>query len=141
MDSLTRLKKLGFRKWYERQLIESHTYLISCLLAILLAVALLEARHMPENVQQTVPMLLTAAVLVIGAAFAWHHYRRILIEAERLGEAAVCSACGTYGKFSVLRSFPHQPGETGPEAEGMPSIHVQCRKCTHEWDISEASRN
>lgn len=138
MDSLASLKKLGFRKWYERQLIESHAYLITCLLAILLAVSLLEARRMPENAQYSLPMLFLVAAAVVGAGFSWHHYRRILLEAERLGEAAVCSACGVYGKFSVVRSFPHAQTGLGTDAEAMPFIHVRCRKCMHEWDIAEA---
>lgn len=138
MNSLASLKKLGFRKWYERQLIESHAYLVSCLLAILLAVALLEARQMPDNAQQSVLLLLLSAAAVLGAGFAWHHYRRILLEAERLGEAAVCGACGVYGKFSVVRSFPPAAGDSDAEAEGLPFMHVRCRKCAHEWDIAEA---
>jgi hypothetical protein len=140
VNSLASLKKLGFRKWYERQLIESHAYLITCLLAVLLVVSLLEARRMPENAQYNLPMLLLAAASVIGAGFAWHRYRRILFEAERLGEAAVCSACGVYGKFSVVRSFPHPQTGLDVEVESMPFMHVRCRQCAHEWDIAEASQ-
>ena len=138
MDSLASLKKLGFRKWYERQLIESHAYLITCLLAILLVVSLLEARRMPENAQHSLPILLLAAASIIGAGFAWHRYRCILLEAERLGEAAVCSACGVYGKFFVVRSFPHAQTGLDVEVEAMPFMHVRCRQCSHEWDIAEA---
>jgi len=34
MDTLGRMRILGFRKWYERQLVEGHLYLTSCFLGI-----------------------------------------------------------------------------------------------------------
>ncbi|MBL8526548.1 MAG: hypothetical protein JNL68_02580, partial [Burkholderiales bacterium] len=35
------IRKLGFKRWYERQLIESHGYLVTCFLCmIVIAVAL-----------------------------------------------------------------------------------------------------
>ena len=36
------IRKLGFKKWYERQLIESHVYLVTCFLCLILVVAVLE---------------------------------------------------------------------------------------------------
>jgi hypothetical protein len=36
------IRKRGFKKWYERQLIESHAYLVTCFLCMILVAALLE---------------------------------------------------------------------------------------------------
>ena len=45
MANLQPIRKLGFRRWYERLLIEAHAWLVSCFLALVLAVALFETHN------------------------------------------------------------------------------------------------
>ena len=42
MDPTASIRKLGFRRWYERQLIDCHAALVTCLLCGLTVAALLE---------------------------------------------------------------------------------------------------
>ena len=42
MELADDIRKRGFKKWYERQLIESHAYLVTCFLCMILVTALME---------------------------------------------------------------------------------------------------
>jgi ribosomal protein S27E len=111
--------KLGFRKWYERRLIESHAWLITCFLCGLAIAASLEGVSFTRA--ESLPLLV---FVFVGGLICWHalnRYRAIMDEAERLGESAVCGSCKTYGAFSVLGSYP--------------KMNVRCRKCGHEWHL------
>ena len=35
MSTIEGIRKLGFRKWYERQLVEGHLYLVTMILALI----------------------------------------------------------------------------------------------------------
>jgi hypothetical protein len=41
-DPASGIRRLGFRRWYERQLLESHFWLVSCILAMLLVAVCIE---------------------------------------------------------------------------------------------------
>jgi hypothetical protein len=43
MELAEGIKKVGFRRWYERQLIESHAYLITGLLSSILVLGSIES--------------------------------------------------------------------------------------------------
>ena len=43
MDPTSSIRKLGFRRWYERELIKSHAALVTCLLAGLTLAAMMES--------------------------------------------------------------------------------------------------
>jgi hypothetical protein len=109
--------KLGFRRWYERQLIESHAWLITCFLCALAIAAVLEGFSFkrPESV------LILLFVFVAGLV-CWHalkRYKLIMDEAERLGEQSTCGSCRTYAAFKVIGEYP--------------KMNVRCRKCGNEW--------
>jgi hypothetical protein len=114
------IAKLGFRKWYERQLIEAHAWLVTALLvAIVIAVAL-EGVSFRKPLLQVVPIV---GLLFVGGLICWHAVRRfhvLLAQANRLAEDSTCAGCGAYGRFDVTESF----------AERM---RVRCRKCGNEW--------
>ena len=42
MELAEDISKIGFRRWYERQLIESHLFLVSCFLCLVMVLACLE---------------------------------------------------------------------------------------------------
>ena len=76
--------KLGFRKWYERRLIESHAWLITCFLCSLAIAASLEGVSFTRA--ESLPLL---AFVFVGGLVCWHalnRYRAIMNEAERLGK-------------------------------------------------------
>jgi hypothetical protein len=114
--------RLGFRRWYERQLIEGHAWLITCFLCMLAIAACVEVMSFRGPPLQ---VLSYAAAVAAGCAigvFSWRRYLRIMTLAEYLGEHATCTSCRAYARFSLI----------GADATSMT---VRCRKCAHEWRI------
>jgi hypothetical protein len=136
MDTLARIRKLGFRKWYERQLIESHLYLTTCFLGIIAVASSLElfgARKGPGG-------LIVALAVGLGGVwvclFCWERYKRIMMVAEHIGDHAHCPACNAYAKFSVVdagRALHEEPANIEDPKEVW--LKVCCRKCGGEWTI------
>ena len=118
MEPADSIARLGFRKWYERQLIEGHAWFVTCFLCMVAIAAVLEEL----SFRGPLPRLLAFGGLVFAAGlvgcYAWLRYQRIMTEAERLGDQATCAACGTYGRFAMLSASS-----------------VRCRKCANEWRL------
>lgn len=121
MEPGASIARLGFRRWYERQLLESHAWLVTCLLAGFAAFALLEGIDFAEAFGAS---LARSVATFFAGLVSWHGFRRyaaMMVQAGRLAEHATCSACGTYGSFEVLGQHGRLP--------------VRCRRCGHEWYI------
>ena len=120
MEPARSIGRLGFSKWYERQLLEAHAWLVSCLLCGFAAVALLEGLDFARA-----PEAVLRAVLILAAAFvSWlslQRYAALMLRAWRLAERSRCPGCGTYAAFRVI--------------DESPRIAVHCRKCDHEWKL------
>ncbi len=136
MDTLGRMRKLGFRKWYERQLIESHFYLVTCFLGIIMAAAAVELSGRRESLGG----LLLAAGLGLGGCvlslFGWQRYKRIMMVAEHIGDHATCVQCNAYAKFTVVdagQALRQEPVDIENASEVW--LRVHCRKCGNEWMI------
>jgi hypothetical protein len=133
------IRKIGFRRWYERQLIESHLYLISGVLCLFMAIACLEDFSLRAPGWET---LLRFVAMIAGSAVCLWTLRRYLWMlglAEHAAERSVCEKCATYrglelsGKLSgKVRPVSPEHGEAG---ESLPPVGVRCRKCGHEWTI------
>ncbi len=138
MDPASGIRKLGFRKWYERQLLESHAALVTCLLCGIGIAALVEAVNVLEVSWASVSML---PALVGAAALAWATWRRyitVLERAERYGERSVCPSCGTYGRFEVVASGVEHPADVEARAPLPFSwLRVRCRRCGTGWRIPD----
>jgi hypothetical protein len=136
MRTVERIRKLGFRRWYERTLIESHAHLVTCFLGMVLAMAGVETIGTRQGLAQ---LIYGAAVGGGGIAltiFGWRRYHRLLMLAEHLGAGATCRACGTYAIFRLLS--PAASTDTGTEGdpdEEPVRLRVRCRECGHEWTI------
>jgi predicted Zn finger-like uncharacterized protein len=118
------IRKHGFRKWYERELLQSHAHMA---LAFLCAVGVFAAFEASANARHWGDRLIdVVAVLVCGGTGAWaiRRYLRLLGNAEAIANQADCPSCQTYARFE-LRSVP---------ADG---VCVRCKKCGHEWTIWE----
>ena len=121
MEPASSIERLGFKRWYERQLIESHAWLVSCILCALAIAATLEVTGFR--------LTSFAGFLAFGFVYAagllcWHslkRYRAIMEQAERLSEQSTCKACRTYAAFSIIAARPR--------------MSVRCRKCAHEWTL------
>ena len=126
------ISKLGFRRWYERQLIESHAYLITGFLCLIVIAASIETFSFRDPSAATLAHL---ATMFAGGAVglgALKRYIDVLARAEHIAEHSTCSSCSTYGRLHIVRSGSSGPlpGETGA---GW--MRVQCRECEHQWLI------
>jgi len=124
------IRKRGFRRWYERQLYESHAHLVTgllCLITMAVAVEMIEFRR------SLVDALTLVAVAAVGCGlcvYAWRRFTHILALAEYMAARATCKSCHSYARFEVLASRPVLDTPAGCMLE------VRCRRCGHEWMIA-----
>lgn len=118
------IRKHGFRKWYERELLQSHAHMVLLFLCVIGLFAAFEAaskfRTMADQITDLVAALLCAAI----GLWALRRYLRLLSSAEAVAHQADCPHCKTYGRLELM---PAQ----GAEDE----VHVRCRHCGHAWHI------
>lgn len=118
------LNRVGFKRWYERQLLSSHAHLVLCLFCLLGLVGGFEAYT--RAAQDAVDRLLDAAAILVSAAIGvWslRQYAQRMAMAEFIAHQATCPRCSTYGRLRGV----------GERKEG---VEVACLKCGHRWDIS-----
>lgn len=125
MSAVQKIRRLGFRKWYERELLRSHANLVLLLLSCLGLLGAAEAysRRIPLSDQ----LVIAAAALAsaaIGLA-ALRRYLYLLNHAEYVANQADCPQCGTYARFDLV-------GEHPPSAQ---TLQVRCRHCGRDWRI------
>jgi hypothetical protein len=116
------IARLGFRKWYERRLLEAHAWLVTALLcAILLALSM----ELLASEKSAIGWLGTAGLIFVAGLVVWHGARRflhLLAEAEHLASQSTCESCRRYAAFNVISEYPQ--------------MSVRCRKCGHEWTFN-----
>lgn len=136
MDTVARLRKVGFRKWYERQLIESHLYLVTCFLGIIMAASAAELYGRRESLAGLAVALALGLGGCLMAFFGWERYKRIMMVAEHIGDRAHCPDCSAYAKFDVVdagKALHQEPVNIADPGEVWLKVH--CRKCGHDWTI------
>jgi hypothetical protein len=118
------VRKRGFRKWYERELLQGHAHLVLTFFCLIGLFAAFEALGKNRDwLDQAVDLLAIAACSLIGL-WALRRYLYFLHHAEAAANQADCPACKTYGRFQV---------DTVDEQQL--AMVVQCRKCEHRWTI------
>jgi len=140
MDIASRIGAMGFRKWYERQLIDSHLALTTCFLSgITVAACLEEVRLVELNVKS----LSLLAIVFSAVALSWYSWRRyitVLQRAEAYGDRSTCPACTTYGRFEIIAAGHVAEGPyLDPQASPLPYpwLRVRCRKCGTVWRLPD----
>jgi hypothetical protein len=121
VDPTASIRRLGFRKWYERELIKCHAALVTCLLCGLTMAALLETIDFADFGWSPASKL---AIIVAAGALAWvswKTYIRILTRAE----------------FST--GLDEDPGRVAEAVAPLPAawLRVQCRQCGTAWRMPE----
>ncbi len=114
--------RLGFRRWYERELLLGHGWLIACLICGFAVFALLE--DLSHSSAGFGPALVLGAAFAAGwiTCYALHRYLQMLLRAQHLAERSTCKRCGAYGRYRLV-------GATSA------SMIVCCRNCGNEWTI------
>ena len=125
MSAVQTMRRVGFRKWYERELLQSHLHLVLLLLSVigLLGAAEVFDRHAALPTQLTL-VACTLASACIGL-WALRRYLYLLRHAEFVADQAVCGGCEAYAKWDITR-----------EDAAAPGMRVRCRRCGHVWDIA-----
>jgi len=85
MELAEGIRKIGFRRWYERQLIESHLHLVVCIVSMLAALAALEGFRMGAPGWE---ILLRLAVIPAGGAVSIRSLVRYRVTLEIAMRAA-----------------------------------------------------
>jgi ribosomal protein L40E len=135
MELAEGIRRLGFRRWYERQLIESHLYLVSCFLCMVGVLACFEGFSLRMPAWET---LMRFVVMMAGGAVCWWTLRRyldMLSFAVRAAEYSVCGKCGAYSALELSGAVTHSAAMQDQAASEPQAVGVRCRKCGNEWVI------
>jgi len=127
IDDAIRLR--GFRRWYERQLIEGHVYLVGGVLALFGTLVALEMAEFRGPIGNLLATLATAAASGLASVFAFRRFARLLGMAEYVAGQANCPQCKTYARFRLVQAF-----DVPTAIEGR-ALKVRCRVCANEWTI------
>jgi len=118
------IRKHGFRKWYERELMRSHAHMALTFICMIGVIAAFEAASKYRGwVDQVTDFV---AILVCGGTGLWalRRYLFLLMNAENAANQADCPSCGTYARFKLV------------QADALDErARVCCRQCGHEWTI------
>jgi hypothetical protein len=120
------IRKHGFRKWYERELLQSHAHLVLTFLCAIGLFAAFEGLGRFRSFSDQLNNLLAIACSAVIGVWALRRYLYLLMHAETLANQAECPHCRTYARFTLL-------GEDG----GHEAVDVQCKQCQHKWHIAE----
>jgi phage FluMu protein Com len=134
MPVIDYIQKYGFRRWYERQLIESHAYLALGFIALIMMLAGVEVMGDMKSSTGYLSILLMAALGGVLMLVAWRRFNALLARAEQFAEAATCPSCKTWGKFRVLGQEA-TTNDDPPEAGRPRWLRVRCAKCGNEWRL------
>lgn len=117
------VRRIGFRRWYERQLLSSHAHMVLAFLSMIALVGSMEAFRGAQGDAQLVDVLFVVVCAAIGA-WALRRYVFLLMRAEQAANQANCPDCGTYGRFQVVGQRPR-----------LQEVDVRCSKCARDWVI------
>ena len=140
LDPTSSIRRLGFRKWYERELIKCHASLLTCLLCGLTMAALLETIDFSNFGWSPASKLAVIAAAGVLGWVSWKSYIRILTRAEVYGERSSCPSCKAYGRFKVLSTgLDEAPGRVADAVAPLPAawLRVECRQCGTAWRMPE----
>ena len=118
MEPADSIRRLGFARWYERRLIEGHTWFITVIFCVIAIAACMEELNFRGSIMRLLAYVIVVLAAVAIGIYGMVRYQKILSEAECLGEHATCGACGAYARFKLISP-----------------AHVRCRKCDNEWRL------
>jgi hypothetical protein len=130
MDHAESIRALGFRRWYERQLVESHLWLVTGFLSLIMCTIAIEVIAFRESIFGFMALLAIGGAGAALCAYAWKRFNRQLGVAEHVAGQATCLRCRTYGKLAFVSASRDADAVLGR------SVRVRCRDCGHEWSIA-----
>ena len=125
MELANGIRKHGFRKWYERELLQSHAHLVLTFLCSIGLFAAFEVYDRRSPVGDQLVNLVSIALCVGIGLWALRRYLYLLAHAEATANQAECPRCKTYARFTLVG-----------DNRAHDTIEVCCRKCEQRWTIS-----
>jgi hypothetical protein len=123
------IRRVGFRKWYERELLSSHAHMTLSILAAVAMLASLEAvRGSPPG--QQLANVAMGAVSGLIAFWALRRYLFLLMHAEEIANQANCPNCQAYGLLRIDGAV-----QTGRDQGRL--VPVCCKKCGFGWTLND----
>jgi hypothetical protein len=120
------IRKHGFRKWYERELLQSHAHLVLAFFCLIGVFAAFEAfSNLKSWLDQAIDVVAILLCTGIGI-WALRRYLYFLSHAEATANQADCPGCRAYGSFTVESDDAREQ-----------TLLVCCRKCRHRWTITD----
>ena len=119
------IRKHGFRKWYERELMQSHLHMLLLLLCTIGLLGAFEVFSRAAPLADQLSVVLSVIACAGIGVWAMRRYLYLLMHAEEVANQAVCSECQTYGRLAVT----HEDG-------GSQQVGVRCKHCGHDWPIA-----
>lgn len=127
MNERRTIQRVGFRKWYERELLHSHGYLV---IALLCFVGLLGGIELFSEGGGLDRQLIALACAGVSAAFGYRalwRYLYLLGHAQRVAEQAICPACRAYARWDIEDDEQERAQDV--------RLRVRCRGCANVWYI------
>lgn len=108
---------MSFRRWYERQLLESHAWLVSCILCAVavavLAAGYLSFRRLGLELLVTLGAIYTAGLLSLHA---WRRYSALMAQAQHRRRGVHVQCVRRAG------SIRHSPAGQHADGRGLPKM-------------------
>lgn len=117
------IRTLGFRKWYERELLQSHVHLVLTLLSVIGLMAALEGLFTFDSLSDKLLDLLSIGLCGAVGLWSLRRYLYLLAHAEAVANQAECPDCGTYARFVLVQTRAEE-------------LEVRCRHCQRSWPIN-----
>jgi predicted Zn finger-like uncharacterized protein len=118
------IRRHGFRKWYERELLQSHAHLALTFICVVGVFAALEAAFRYRTLADRLFDVMAVFVCAATGVWALRRYLFLLTHAEAVAHQADCPQCQAYGRLELLQS----------DASGQ-TVQVRCLHCGHVWRI------
>lgn len=130
------IRKIGFRRWYERQLIESHLYLVTCFLCLVAVLACFEGFSLRAPGWEPVIRFVAMVAGCVVGKWTLHRYLTMLNVTLKVAERSVCEKCAAYSAVELSGTITRCAATQGGDEDcALSPVGVRCRKCGHEWTI------
>ena len=123
------IRKHGFRKWYERELLQSHAHLVLTFCCMVGLFAVFEGMGRRRDWADQAQDLATIVLCAVVGVWALRRYLYFLNHAEATAHQADCPQCRAYGRFNL-------EAEEAADADTR-MLHVCCRQCGQRWTICD----
>ena len=124
------IRRRGFRRWYERQLYESHAHLVTGFLALIMMAVAIDVIAFRQSLGGLLALLAIGAGGGVICIATWRRFTFLLARAEYVAERASCPSCRVYARFTI------DVAEAAPDAVIGCTLRVHCRECSQVWTIA-----